>query len=99
MSAPVGNENYDWEVLENSSNYKGGYSSSDPTIRMFWEVFHELPLEEKKKFMLFLTGTDRIPIQGLLHHNVKCGQNTIFVDRFFRKLRKYLTFNNVQGVL
>lgn len=60
----LGNENYDWEALENSAQYKGGYTSSDPTIRLFWEVFHELPLEEKKKFMLFLTGTDRIPIQG-----------------------------------
>ncbi|KAG8311112.1 putative E3 ubiquitin-protein ligase herc4 [Homalodisca vitripennis] len=64
MAVVVGNENYDWEILENNTIYKGGYSSSDPTIRMFWEVFHELPLTEKKKFMLFLTGTDRIPIQG-----------------------------------
>ncbi|XP_054285164.1 probable E3 ubiquitin-protein ligase HERC4 isoform X2 [Macrosteles quadrilineatus] len=65
MAVVIGNENYDWEVLENNTNYKGGYSSSDTTIRMFWEVFHELPLEEKKKFLLFLTGTDRIPIQGM----------------------------------
>lgn len=34
-------------------------------IRWFWEVFHELPLSEKKKFLLFLTGSDRIPIQGM----------------------------------
>lgn len=34
-------------------------------IRWFWEVFHELTLEEKKKFLLFLTGCDRIPIQGM----------------------------------
>uniref|UniRef100_A0A1B6KH92 HECT domain-containing protein n=2 Tax=Graphocephala atropunctata TaxID=36148 RepID=A0A1B6KH92_9HEMI len=65
MAVVVGNENYDWEMLENNANYKGGYTSSDPTIRVFWEVFHELPLIEKKKFMLFLTGTDRIPIQGM----------------------------------
>lgn len=24
-----------------------------------------MPLEEKKKFLLFLTGSDRIPIQGM----------------------------------
>lgn len=34
-------------------------------VRWFWEVFHELPLNEKKKFLLFLTGSDRIPIQGM----------------------------------
>lgn len=34
-------------------------------IRWFWEVFHALPLEEKKKFLLFLTGSDRIPIEGM----------------------------------
>lgn len=34
-------------------------------IRLFWEVFHELPLEEKKKFLLFLTGSNRIPIDGM----------------------------------
>ncbi len=61
----VGNEDYDWYVLENNAIYKKGYSSSDPTIRMFWEVFHELPLEDKKKFLLYLTGSDRIPIQGM----------------------------------
>lgn len=34
-------------------------------IRLFWEVFHELSLEDKKKFLLFLTGSDRIPIEGM----------------------------------
>lgn len=29
-------------------------------IRLFWEVFHELSLEDKKNFLLFLTGSDRI---------------------------------------
>lgn len=61
----TGNENYDWDAFENGADYKGGYSSSDPTIRLFWEVFHELPESEKKKFLLFLTGCDRIPIQGM----------------------------------
>lgn len=65
MAVVIGNENYDWEALENSAEYKGGYSSSDKTIRLFWEVFHELPESEKKKFLMFLTGTDRIPLQGM----------------------------------
>uniref|UniRef100_A0A182JTG2 HECT domain-containing protein n=1 Tax=Anopheles christyi TaxID=43041 RepID=A0A182JTG2_9DIPT len=65
MSVVVGNEEYDWTVLEENAEYKNGYTCSDQTVRWFWEVFHELPLEEKKKFLLFLTGCDRIPIMGM----------------------------------
>lgn len=65
MAVVIGNEEYDWHALEENAEYKNGYSSSDATIRWFWEVFHDLPLEEKKKFLLFLTGCDRIPIQGM----------------------------------
>lgn len=65
MAVIVGNEDYDWEEFEQNTEYKNGYTANDPTIRLFWEVFHELTLEEKKKFLLFLTGSDRIPIQGM----------------------------------
>uniref|UniRef100_A0A8C6S7K5 HECT and RLD domain containing E3 ubiquitin protein ligase 4 n=1 Tax=Neogobius melanostomus TaxID=47308 RepID=A0A8C6S7K5_9GOBI len=54
----IGNTNYDWTELEK-------YWADHPTIRLFWEVFHELPLEKKKQFLLFLTGSDRIPILGM----------------------------------
>lgn len=60
----VGNDDYNWHDLESVATYKNGYSSSDQTIRWFWEIIHELPLSEKKKFLLFLTGSDRIPITG-----------------------------------
>uniref|UniRef100_A0AAR5Q3R7 HECT-type E3 ubiquitin transferase n=2 Tax=Dendroctonus ponderosae TaxID=77166 RepID=A0AAR5Q3R7_DENPD len=65
MAIVVGNENYDWHALEEAAEYKNGYKSSDPTIRYFWEVLQEMSLEDKKKFLLFLTGTYRIPIQGM----------------------------------
>ncbi|KAK7873892.1 hypothetical protein R5R35_005749 [Gryllus longicercus] len=65
MAVVVGNENYDWEELERNAEYKNGYTENDKVIRNFWEVFHELPLEQKKKFLQFLTGSDRIPIQGM----------------------------------
>ncbi|XP_011152046.1 probable E3 ubiquitin-protein ligase HERC4 isoform X1 [Harpegnathos saltator] len=65
MSVVVGNENYDWEQLQKNTTYKEGYSENNPTVVLFWQVFHELTLEEKKRFLLFLTGSDRIPIQGM----------------------------------
>merc|ERR1719443_2064999 len=30
-----------------------------------WAVLHELSEEDKRKFLLFLTGSDRIPISGM----------------------------------
>ncbi|KAJ6661566.1 hypothetical protein lerEdw1_013805 [Lerista edwardsae] len=61
----IGNTNYDWKELEKNTEYKGEYWAEHPTIKFFWEVFHELPLEKKKQFLLFLTGSDRIPILGM----------------------------------
>ncbi|XP_066487809.1 probable E3 ubiquitin-protein ligase HERC6 [Tiliqua scincoides] len=63
MTVAIGNENYDWDVFEKNTIY-WTYSAEHPTIRKFWEVFHELSLPEKKGFLLFLRGTDRVPIQG-----------------------------------
>lgn len=34
-----------------STEYKGEYWTDHPTIRLFWEVFHNLPLEKKKQFL------------------------------------------------
>lgn len=31
--------------------YKGEYTATHPTVRLFWEVFHEFPLEKKKQFL------------------------------------------------
>ncbi|KAL6079784.1 hypothetical protein STEG23_023425 [Scotinomys teguina] len=61
----VGNSNYNWEELEETAVYRGDYSGTHPTVKLFWETFHEFPLEKKKKFLLFLTGSDRIPIYGM----------------------------------
>ncbi|XP_074114666.1 HECT and RLD domain containing E3 ubiquitin ligase 4 isoform X1 [Cotesia typhae] len=71
MAVVVGHENYDWKELQDNAIYKKGYTKDDPTIVMFWQIFHELPLEEKKKFLLFLTGSDRIPLQGMKAIKIK----------------------------
>lgn len=65
MAMVVGNENYDWKELESNAEYKDDYSRDHPTIVKLWQVFHELDLEQKKRFLLFLTGYDRIPIFGM----------------------------------
>lgn len=65
MVLVVGSENYNWNDLEKNAEYKDEFHRNHPTVRMFWRVFHSLDYEEKKKFLLFLTGSDRIPILGM----------------------------------
>ncbi|XP_028968234.1 probable E3 ubiquitin-protein ligase HERC4 [Galendromus occidentalis] len=65
MTLVAGKEDYDWKDLELHTGYKDEYNPTHPTIRMFWRVFHQLTQQQKKQFLLFLTGTDRIPILGM----------------------------------
>ncbi|XP_076590481.1 putative E3 ubiquitin-protein ligase HERC4 [Chaetodon auriga] len=61
----VGQENYDWEVFKQNTVYEGDYHAEHPNIVTFWKVFDELTAEEKQKFFLFLTGSDRVPFLGM----------------------------------
>jgi len=58
--------------LEKGTRYNG-FTPQSPVIQWLWEVLHSLSHEEKKKFLKFLTGTDRVPLQGLaaLHMTVQ----------------------------
>ncbi|XP_071401090.1 probable E3 ubiquitin-protein ligase HERC3 [Centroberyx affinis] len=61
----VGKETYDWAKLKQNTVYEGGYHDRHPTILMFWEVFEELTEDQKKAFLLFVTGFARVPILGM----------------------------------
>ncbi|TSK22496.1 putative E3 ubiquitin-protein ligase HERC6 [Bagarius yarrelli] len=61
----VGTEQYDWNTFRQNTVYAGQYHERHPTITAFWEVFEELTDEQKKAFLLFLTGYDRVPILGM----------------------------------
>ncbi|XP_069545538.1 probable E3 ubiquitin-protein ligase HERC6 [Brachyistius frenatus] len=61
----VGQDNYNWEVFKQNTVYEGDYHAGHPNIVTFWEVFERLTAEEKKKFLLFLTGCDRVPFMGM----------------------------------
>uniref|UniRef100_A0A8D1H4J9 HECT and RLD domain containing E3 ubiquitin protein ligase family member 6 n=1 Tax=Sus scrofa TaxID=9823 RepID=A0A8D1H4J9_PIG len=65
MTAIVGHTDYDWQQFEKNSAYDQGYHVSHPTIVMFWKAFHKLTLDEKKKFLFFLTGNDRLHVRGV----------------------------------
>ncbi|XP_057584375.1 E3 ISG15--protein ligase HERC5 isoform X2 [Hippopotamus amphibius kiboko] len=104
----IGNTDYDWETFEKNAHYGRGYDNSHPTIVMFWKALHKLTLEEKKKFLVFLTGTDRIQVKGLKNMKITfcCPENlnekdplraqTCFSVLF---LPKYSTMERVEEAL
>ncbi|XP_029379415.1 probable E3 ubiquitin-protein ligase HERC3 [Echeneis naucrates] len=61
----VGKDFYDWERLKKNTKYDRGYHVDHPNIRMFWEVFDELTEDQKKTFLWFLTGFEKVPILHL----------------------------------
>ncbi|NXJ00248.1 HERC3 ligase, partial [Psophia crepitans] len=63
-----GHRTFNWHLLEKNAKY-ARYEKSDETIRNFWTVFHKLPEEKKKSFLVFVSGSDRIPGYGLEYFN------------------------------
>lgn len=55
----------DFQLLEKSCSYENGYCSDAPTVQHFWQVVHGMSEIWKRKFLLFCTGCDRVPILGL----------------------------------
>ncbi|OMJ93874.1 hypothetical protein SteCoe_3065 [Stentor coeruleus] len=75
-----GNPVLDFKELESVTKYEG-YTKDTPIIKYFWEVIHELSLEEKKKFLCFVTGSDRAPINGLGNMDLIIAKNGPDSDR------------------
>jgi ubiquitin-protein ligase E3 A len=70
-----GIQNLDFKELEKAAKYDDGYEENSPSIKLFWEIIHSLTEEERKKFLFFVTGCDRAPINGL-------GSLPITISRF-----------------
>ncbi|CAB1455247.1 unnamed protein product [Pleuronectes platessa] len=52
----------DWKTLKQNTLYEPPYQVDHPNMQMFWEVFDELTEDQKKKFLWFVTGFERLPI-------------------------------------
>ena len=59
-----GTQFLDFNELKNACQYEE-YQKDSKTIKDFWEVVLTFNEEEKKKFLSFVTGCDRAPIDGL----------------------------------
>ena len=59
-----GTQFLDFNELKNACQYEE-YQKDSETIKDFWDVVLAFNEEEKKKFLSFVTGCDRAPIDGL----------------------------------
>ncbi|XP_006900082.1 PREDICTED: probable E3 ubiquitin-protein ligase HERC6 [Elephantulus edwardii] len=80
-SAIIGNTDYNWEEFEKNSTYEDGFFKSHSTILMFWKAFHKLTLDDKKKFLIFLTGTDRLQVNGLKRSGIVFRSPNTFTEK------------------
>ncbi|XP_059970992.1 probable E3 ubiquitin-protein ligase HERC6 [Mesoplodon densirostris] len=108
MTAIAGNTNYDWKQFEKHSTYGPGYCKSHPTILMFWNAFHKLTLDEKRKFLFFLTGNERLHVKGIRKVGILFHCPETFSERDFSRslmchnildLPKYSTMERMEDAL
>ncbi|KOM33396.1 hypothetical protein LR48_Vigan01g295200 [Vigna angularis] len=57
-------DSLDIDDLRLHTNYAGDYRSDHYVIEMFWEVLKGFSLENRKKFLKFVTGCSRGPLLG-----------------------------------
>ncbi|KAK2909214.1 hypothetical protein Q8A67_005051 [Cirrhinus molitorella] len=69
-----GSPKYEWSELQQCASYEK-CSASDELVQNFWTVFFELSEENKRKFLMFLYGTDRVPVGGFSKRPLKIFQS------------------------
>lgn len=83
-------QNFDFNELEEATEYDGGYTSTSPVIRHFWEIVHNMPLDCKQKLLQFTTGSDRVPVGGLSRLKLIIARNGPDSDRYWTNWIIYL---------
>ncbi|KAG0258703.1 Ubiquitin-protein ligase E3B [Actinomortierella ambigua] len=58
---------FDVEDLKRHTEYQNGYFEHHPVIRNLWAVLNELPSEEKRAFLKFVTSCSKPPLGGFKH--------------------------------
>lgn len=65
----------DTDILRSVTKYVGWKNKEEalkaPVVGWFWEYLECLPPKQQKKFLLFVTGSDRIPATGIQNMNFK----------------------------
>jgi len=61
----MGSPHLDFTELQRVTRYEDGYTKDSQAIKYFWNAVHSFNEEQKKQFLMFVTGSDRAPIKGL----------------------------------
>ena len=70
-----GSKVLDFLELERAARYVDGYTKESEIASWLWDVIHDdMDNEQKKKFLQFVSGSDRAPVNGL-------GSLTLFIGR------------------
>uniref|UniRef100_A0A2M4ADR0 Ubiquitin-protein ligase E3A n=1 Tax=Anopheles triannulatus TaxID=58253 RepID=A0A2M4ADR0_9DIPT len=76
-----GSKEFDFDELEKSTEYEGGFTAQSQTIKDFWTIVHGLSMEAKRKLLQFTTGSDRVPVGGLARLKMVIARNGPDCDR------------------
>jgi ubiquitin-protein ligase E3 B len=64
LGGTAGAEGINIEDMMQHCQYKGGYTKTSPTIRMFWKAVTSFDIEGRRLLLKFITGTRRAPLGG-----------------------------------
>ncbi|KAL8424432.1 hypothetical protein Efla_001034 [Eimeria flavescens] len=57
-------EDLDVSLLQKAAVYEDGYTEASPAVGMFWRICSRLSQEQKQSLLMFITGSDRVPLGG-----------------------------------
>lgn len=72
---------FDLKDLEKATVYENGYSRDSKTVDMLWKILYSLDIDQQKKFLFFVTGSDRVPVNGLASIHFVVSRNGPDSDR------------------
>ncbi|CAN0120978.1 unnamed protein product, partial [Laminaria digitata] len=61
----TGTPELDFDELAKATLYDGGYGGDHPTIKAFWGAVRDMPPEEQRRLLMFVTGSKKAPLGGL----------------------------------
>eukprot|EP01087_Luapelamoeba_hula_P018001 TRINITY_DN5737_c0_g1_i6.p1 TRINITY_DN5737_c0_g1~~TRINITY_DN5737_c0_g1_i6.p1 ORF type:complete len:3934 (-),score=815.66 TRINITY_DN5737_c0_g1_i6:63-11864(-) len=74
----------DVESLRAATDYGSGYTEADPLIQWFWKALTSFDQEERAKFLQFVTGTSRVPLDGFMHLRGISGEQKFSIHKAYK---------------
>ncbi|CDJ57247.1 E3 ubiquitin-protein ligase, related [Eimeria maxima] len=68
-------------VLQKATRYQDGYSEDSLAIRRLWAILSNFTDKQKRQFLMFVTGSDRLPVGGAQALRLTIGRHGFDTDR------------------